>query len=1155
MNETSVFDGKAAIQEIIGLIGGNLGKMSSRDIGRAISSMIDAKREAEKREKKERAEREAREEKERHDARVAELTSMELPLDWENAFLSDTRAQGIHAESIPDGLIRSLTTLGRVDIEYIASVTGATYKDVILTLKGSIYQNPETWGECFYKGWETSEEYLSGNLLRKRRAAEAADRTYNGWFADNIRAIDRVLPEPVAAEDIYVTLGSPWVPADIIDDFINHILKLPRWNRMKGTRHDELTGTWELPYRGARMYGADEDSYGTRRISALSILERTLNMKPVSVTDRVPCPANESGEKREINREETVAALDKQGKMIREFQTWVWQDRDRKDRLERIFENRYSCVRRRVFDGSFLDFPGLSPKIRLYPYQKNAVARILFSPNTLLAHDVGAGKTYVMAAAGMELRRMGLSRKNLYVVPNNIVGQWESIFRSMYPRAKLRCVEPKDFAPRKRTEVLERIRDEDLDGIIMAYSCFESIPLSRDYYEENLHEELLRVEDLLARKGKATTRLRKKKEALEKELAETAVIPADPGYTVYFDELGITRLFVDEAHNFKNVPVETKVRNILGISSAGSRKCEDMMDKVHLVQRQNDGGGVVFATGTPITNSITDAYIMQRYLQSGELAMLDLEAFDSWVGMFAERTTEFEIDVDTSKYRMATRFARFHNLPELTSLLSSIADFHPMEGTAGIPDMDGRKDALVPKTPEFAAYLDKISERAERVRKGFVPRSEDNMLLITTDGRKGALDLRLVDPEAAFTYESKAACCAENAAAIYFRTDAEKGTQLIFCDTSTPKAGFNLYAEMKRLLVMYGVPAERIAYIHSARTEAERSKLFARVRRGDIRILIGSTFKLGLGVNVQDRMIALHHLDVPWRPADMTQREGRILRQGNRNPKVEIYRYITEGSFDAYSWQLLETKQRFITELLSGSLAERSGADVEDTVLDYAEVKALAIGDPRIKERVETANELTRLITLQKKTAETHVAMERELMELPGKIARQKKLIRKCDADREFEAAWTAGHPEPENYKEKAAEAERRRALRGELGRLLAENVLNTRETHAFDYRGFRVVIPANMTAEQPWVWLEREGRYYVSLGDTDLGYLRRIDFQLDHLEEHGSELRKGLKGLETKAKHLRASLASPESYAAQIEECCRRLEELDKELGVEKDE
>lgn len=1166
-NEPDIFE-QMSIFQIMNLLDDPENTFSSEDISKIIDKLSGVKRkkesiEAKKRqqEERERREREAREAKERKEAHIREVTSMDLPLDWENAFNQDVRTQGIHADSISDGLIYSLSNLGRVDIEYISSVTGEDYKTIICALKGSIYQNPETWGECFYKGWETSEEYLSGNMMRKWKAAKDANKEYNGYFADNIRAIEKVLPPTVATKDIYVTLGSPWVPADVIDDFIEYLLGDWRrhWYSINDeedfhTKHDELTGTWEIPFKSRYNHDVKVTrTYGTDRINALHILERTLNMKSVAVTDEVVCNTNSSGKKRVINQSETILAIEKQNKMIKAFQKWVWEDERRKERLEMIFENNFSCVRRRIFDGSFLRFPDMSPAINLYPYQKDAVARILFTPNTLLAHDVGAGKTYVMIAAAMEMRRMGLSEKNMFVVPNNIVGQWKNIFYAMYPSANILCVEPKSFTPSKRESVLERIRDEDFDGIIIAYSCFEQIPLSKEYYQNQLIDEQELIAEIAGKRNKATSRLKKKQEAVSKALSELAASMDDLYNGVYFDDLGITRLFVDEAHNFKNVPIETKADKVLGISASGSKKCQDMMDKVRMVQKKNDGAGVVFATGTPITNSITDAFIMQMYLQSGELAMLDLQSFDSWIGMFAERSTEFEIDVDTSSYRLATRFSKFHNLPELTSLLSSIADFHQVDTSAGIPQIDGYTDALVSKTNEFADYLKGISQRAEDVRKGYVSRKDDNMLKITTDGRKAALDLRLVDPNAAFTYQSKVARCVENVADIYFKTTAQKSAQIIFCDTSTPKTGFNIYDEVKIMLQNKGVPSDKIAFIHDAETEAQRNTMFAQVRKGDIRVLLGSTFKLGLGVNIQDKLIALHHIDVPWRPADMTQREGRILRQGNTNSKVQIFRYITEGSFDAYSWQLLETKQRFITGLLSGSLTERSGTDIEDTVLDYAEVKALAVGNPLVKERVETANELSRYLTLQRKLVESRIRMEKELLEMPGKMSNQKNNIAGCEADIAYYTGWKRANPAPSDNKVKKDAAEKRKQLRDYIHSSLMGYVLEPKEKILMTYRGFEIILPANMTREKPYVWLKRNGRYYVELGDTNTGNLIRIDNFLDDLQTHLDKLNKGLAKLWERELQLKEELRKEESFSDEIEECRKKLEILDKKLGVDK--
>lgn len=1123
--------------------------------------------EEQRRKEQEEKERREREEKERQEAHVREVTSMDLPLDWDNVFCTDPRTRGVHAESAADGLILSLTTLGRVDIEYISAVTGMDYKTVIQALRGSIYQNPETWEECFYKGWETAEEYLSGNLVRKWKAANAANRTYAGYFFRNLEAIQKVLPPAVATEDIYITLGSPWVPADVIDDFIRYLFGDPPAVRFPGTGqidrkatmklyqtvHDEITGTWEIPEKS--RYWKDvstTQTYGTGRMNALHILEKTLNMKTVAVSDEVACPTNASGKKRVINQGETVTALEKQTRLIETFQKWVWTDPERKKRLEDIFRSRYGSTRRRHFDGSFLTFPGMAPDIQLYPYQKNAVARILFSPNTLLAHDVGAGKTYEMIAAGQELRRMGLSQKNMYVVPNNIVGQWRDIFLAMYPAARLLCVEPKGFTPNKRDTVLERMRGEDFDGIIIAYSCFEQIPLSKEYYEKELQNKLAVISAAATQTSKATSRLRRKEEALREALGQLAAAQRDMYDGVYFDELGITRLFVDEAHNFKNVPIETQTNNVLGISSSGSKKCRDMMDKVHMIQRKNDGGGVVFATGTPITNSVTDIYIMQQYLQSGELTLLDLQSFDGWLGMFAEKTTQFEIDVDASGYRLATRFARFHNLPELAALFSSVADFHKADSQAGIPVTDGYRDVLVGKTPQLARYLEHIASRAEDVRCGFVCRRDDNMLKITTDGRKAALDLRLAEPKAGFTYQSKVARCAENVADIYQKTGPARSAQLIFCDTSTPKAAFNIYDELKERMIGLGVLEDEIAFVHDAATDALRRSLFAAVRAGRVRVLIGSTFKLGIGANIQDKLIALHHLDIPWRPADMVQREGRILRQGNENAKVLLYRYITEGSFDAYSWQLLEAKQRMITGLLSGSLSQRSGEEVEGTALSYAEVKALAIGDPRIKERVEAANELTRYTMLQRKQVEASQRMEQELSKLPAQLRCQREAVENGEKDLAAHRAWRKAHPPATDTTAEKLEAERRRDLRQRLERGLCAYVPGKEETALFEYQGFEVVLPANMLPEKPYIWLRREGRYYVELGNTEVGNLIRIDNFLDELERHVDAMRQGVARLEQQETDLRAELAKKCSYAEEIEHCRKNVERLDQELGVD---
>ena len=1101
--------------------------------------------------------------KETADAHVEEVTCMDLPMDWENVFSTDERTRGVHTDSIPDALVMSLTTLGEVNIEYIASITGEDYKTVINTLKGSIYQNPETWGECFYKGWETSDEYLSGNLYRKWKAAEEADKKYNGHFHDNIEAIEKVLPPAVTAEDIFITLGSPWVPADIIDDFIidlfgartryGYFVNLPDY---MCTIHDEIIGTWEIPCTNRYYtYYSSVREYGTGFATPLEIIEKTLNNKNIVIYDEVDSPLTKSGKKRVINRGRTAEALEKQKKLVKAFRDWVWTDPKRKLRLESIYEDRYGCVKRRIFDGSFLTFPTMSDKVQLYPYQKDAVARMIFSPNTLLAHDVGAGKTYEMIAAGQEMRRMGLSKKNMYVVPNNIVGQWYAIFKEMYPDANVLCVTPSSFTPNKRETVLERIKKEDFDGIIIAYSCFERIPLSKSFYISLLNDKIKDAHKVMKAKKRTTRALKKKRDKLNEdlqELFEDTKDLEDLYETSYFDELGITRLFVDEAHNFKNVPIDTKASNILGISSSGSKKCYDMLLKVHFVQKENGGKGVIFATGTPITNSVTDAYVMQLYLQSGELGLLDLKNFDAWISMFAEKSTEFEIDVDTSSYRLATRFTKFHNLPELTSLLGYIADFHQVDKSAGIPDYDGRQDALIPRSPEFCGYLKSISERADMIRRGNVSRKDDNMLKLTTDGRKAALDMRLVDSSQGFSYQSKVGRCADNVFEIYEKTNAEKLTQIVFCDISTPdNTRFNIYDDLKSRLVGLGMPEDLIAFVHDYNSEKARTGLFKKMRNGDIRVLIGSTFKLGLGVNVQDKLIAMHHLDVPWRPADMTQREGRILRQGNTNPKVFIYRYITEGSFDAYSWQLLETKQRFISALLSGSLTGRCSTDIDDTVLDYAEVKAIAVGNPLVKDRVEAANELSRCMLLQRKLVESRMQISQELMELPGLIGHQRTLISRTEKDIAFYKEWKESNPPASTTKEKKEDTAQRKALREQISKALADNKTMPDERLLMEYRGFNIMLPANMIPTEPFVFLVRAGRYKVKFGDSDSGNLIRIDNALEALPEYLENLNKGLELLLLKKSSLEEDMTKEEDYTGQIEALKKKISRLDEELGV----
>ncbi len=1144
---------------------------------------------ARQREEMRKIEEERAHEAELRQRRIESATAMDLPIDFVNTYKDDVRAAERTDLPLADALLLSLESLGEVDIEFISSVTGRDMRDVIYSLKGSIYQNPKTWGEVFYKGFETAEEYLSGNLGEKLRTAKEANKIYNGFFEENVKVLSELCDNQIDENDIFVTLGSPWVPTEVIDEFIIHLVG----KRQKGaavfreaeyaTRHDPITGIWEIPRRNrlhgwARFEQANSSVWGTERMGMLYLMENILNMKTLTIYDTPKIGKST----RVVNRDETVKILEKQDKMIAEFKKWVWQDDARAEKLRTAYTEKYGNIRRRRFDGSFLEFPGMSEDIKLYPYQKNSVARIIMSPNTLLAHNVGSGKTYVMIAAGMELRRLGKSKKNLYVLPNNIIMQWEILFKKMYPEAKLFVVTNKNYTQKKRNETLAYIQNGDYDAILMAYSCFDALPLSKKYQKEHLEERQMKLQeasDHFVSDGKLSARLRSTLEAIRK--IESGNDDGDD-IEICFDDLGINTLFVDEAHNYKNVELESSITRISGAGNGGSKKAISMMDKVHCVQRNNNGGRVIFATGTPVTNSITDIFVMQKYLQEGELEFLGLHNFDSWVGMFAEKVTDFEIDVDTASYHLVTRFARFANIPELSGILASIADFHVADADemTDIPKFRGYSDSAEEGSDIFKEYLEDISERADKVRGGEVSRTEDNLLKITSDGRRAALDMRLIDCGIGLEPGAKVERCAENVTRIYNATRDTLGAQLVFCDISTPKEGFNLYDELRDICAGMGVPREKIAFVHDASNDTAREKLFEKMRTGEISVLVGSTFKLGIGVNVQERLVALHHLDVPWRPADMVQREGRILRAGNTNPEVEIYRYITKGSFDAYSWQLLETKQRFISQILTGNSPMRTGEDVDETVLNYAEVKALAVGNPLIKRRVEILNELSKYRILKLDVIAQREREERELECIPNKRAELLERIEKCQADI---ANLEGKLPESEGWSIDEKKNFRVKVFNDIWGHTFCED-----QYFISKYSGFDLIVPPRMaphyrgkddtqdevegeeirTGRQvPYMFIVGEGRYTVEI-ESEIGIIRRLDnFLFDQKikrRENGEEEtvpsgikkallghRKALADLAEREASLRETLQSGTDFDEVMDKLRRELERINKKLGV----
>ena len=841
---------------------------------------------------------------------------------------------------------------------------------------------------------DTLSDAISGNFTLDKwieifgRAKGISERKH----AAVKKVIERRIPHAVSYRDIEASLGAPWISVEIVNDFIYHILGFDDpeiYRRHRDwlsydpyiVRYEEITGCWFV--REKDSFAANNSNalieYGIKKYNALYIIEATLNLREINLNF-----SNGNYDERS-----TLAALEKQKLIIDEFKTWLWQDEDRIWEVEEAYNAIFEGISQQNFDGSALTFPEMNVDISLYDYQKDAVQKIISSPNTLLAFDVGAGKTYIMIAAAMELRRRRLSQKNMFVVPNNIVGQWEAMFTALYPSAKVLVIEPGSFKKEMREKVLLQAQSGDFDGIIVAYSCFEQIKLSTEYIYRTLGEKTARLNEAI--KNLNSGGYSWGRTPLEREIKYIKSLMSDlikgldsRAGQITFDKLGINTLFVDEAHNFKNIPIRTNVKNLRGINVVGSKKCLEMLEKVRCVQSQNGGRGVVFATGTPLSNSISDVYTMQLYLQGELLERLRLDRFDNWVKTFARIEQVCEIDVHASGFRFVRRFSRFFNLPELSKLFSLVSIFYATDKN-GLPEFTQYTDIVIERSAALADYIKELCERTEKIRAKEVTANIDNMLKVTTDGRKAALDLTLVERRQSYDGSSKVVRCAENVVSIY--NEYTGCTQLVFCDYSVPHANsFSVYEELKKRLIKGGIPQGEIAFIHTSTDELSRLKLYEDFNAGRVRVIIGSTFKLGIGANVQKKLKAIHHIDVPWRPADMVQREGRILRRGNENSRVLIYRYIINGSFDAYSWQILEAKQRFISQFLSGSSYTRSTSDLENTVLTYAEVKALALSDERIKALAEKENAVRNLRVLYMQECETKDQLKREKAELEEQI-------------------------------------------------------------------------------------------------------------------------------------------------------------------------
>lgn len=905
-----------------------------------------------------------------------------------------------HVNTANEALAVSMTEHGKVDLSFMSGLCGKPGEKITEELAGVIYRNPVT------QEWETADSYLSGNVREKLRIAENFLES-TPEYKRNVEALKNVQPKRLEASEIEVRLGSMWIPLEVYEQFMIETFQPPKYiaaNHTIKIQYSSYTGEWNI--QGKNIDGSilATNTYGTKRANAYRLLENSLNLKNIQIFDTYT--DSEGKEHRELNKKETILAGQKQDMIKEKFKDWIFKDRERREMLVTIYNERFNSIRPRQYDGSHLEFPGMNPEITLKPHQKNAVAHQLYGDNTLLAHCVGAGKTFEMAAAAMEAKRIGITHKSLFVVPNHLTEQWGAEFLTLYPAANILVATKKDFQPVNRKKFCARIATGDYDAVIIGHSQYEKIPLSAERQRNILEEQIDEIEMAISLAKEAQgenytiKQMVKSRKNLEVRLAKLNDKKKDD--VVTFEELGIDRLFVDESHAFKNLFLYTKMRNVAGVAQTESQKAMDMYNKCRYMDEITGGKGITFATGTPVSNSMTELYTIQRYLQYDRLQEMELGMFDNWASTFGETITALELSPEGSSYRMKTRFANFFNLPELMSVFQEVADIQTADMLKLPVPQAEYENIVLPASEQQKEILQSLAERAELVRNGAVDPSEDNMLKITTDGRKLALDQRLLNDMLPDTENNKVSACAERCFTIWEETKGQKAAQLVFCDSSTPKKDgtFNVYDALKEKLMKKGIPEEEIAFIHDANTDVQKARLFSKVRSGQVRFLLGSTSKMGAGTNVQDRLIALHHLDVPWRPADIEQQEGRILRQGNKNKKVKIFRYITENTFDAYSWQLIENKQKFIGQIMTSKSPVRSCQDVDEAALSYAEVKALATGNPKIKEKMDLDVQVTKLKMLKANYESNLFRLQDAIaVEYPEKIAKYEELTTAYDTD------------------------------------------------------------------------------------------------------------------------------------------------------------
>ena len=1060
-----------------------------------------------------------------------------------------------------EALAVSIGEHGKVDLPYMAELLGTPgeYGRITTELSGVIFKDPAADPTDPEAGWQMADEYLSGDVRAKLRMAQFAAET-NPEFAVNVDALTKAQPKDLEASEIDVRLGATWLSPDIIQKFMTETFQIPYYLRHAvKVRYSPYAAEWRVEGKTATGRGdiISSETYGTSRANAYKILEETLNLKDVRIYDTIEDA--EGKPKRVLNKRETMLAQQKQQVIKDAFANWVWQDPQRRISLVKQYNELFNSTRPREYDGSHIHFVGMNPEITLREHQRNAIAHVLYGGNTLLAHEVGAGKTYEMAASAMEAKRLGLCQKSLFVVPNHLTEQWASEFLNLYPNAKLLVARRKDFETANRKKFCARIATGDYDAVIIGHSQFERIPLSFERQEriiqEQIYETLAAINELKAHAGEnfSIKQMEKTRKTLETKL-EKLRSDERKDDVITFEQLGVDRLFVDESHFYKNLFLTTKMRNVAGLSTSEAQKSSDMFGKCRYLDEITGGRGVVFATGTPVSNSMTELYTVMRYLQYSTLQQKKLTHFDCWASTFGETTTAIELAPEGTGYRARTRFAKFFNLPELMSMFKEVADIKTSD-QLHLPVPVAKFETVVAKPSEIQKEMvQELSKRAADIHSGIVDASVDNMLCVTNDGRKIGLDVRLMNPMLPDDPNSKLNVCVQNVLKIWEEGKDQKLTQLLFCDLSTPKndGNFNVYDDIRKKLVAAGVPENEIEFIHNADTEAKKAALFSKVRSGDVRVLLGSTAKMGAGTNVQSRLVAVHHLDVGWKPSDMTQRNGRIIRQGNMNKEVKVFNYVTEGTFDSYLFQTLENKQRFISQIMTSKSPVRSCEDVDEQALSYAEIKALCAGNPLIKEKMDLDVQVAKLKVLKADHQSQKFRLQDKLLtKFPADIRETNAYIAGVKADAQLAAA----HPQVQEgfcgmtikgvtYDEKKTAGERLLLACSELP--------NAEEKVIGSYRGFELSLRFDTFRSEYQAILKGERRYPVALGTDPLGNIIRLDNSLNNFPERINSAENELATLHQQQAAAQIEVEKPFPQEEELAEKSARLAELNAQLDVD---